>query len=1828
MKRARNHKATWPVRLISLMIMLLSISITASSQGPESQAARDYAADFFSSWQFKKTGLKSAVSASSLTQTYQSPTDVNTPLFVFQQAENAFAIVARSHNTYKVVGYSDEGAFQAENIPPPLRELMTYYEDSLQFMNLVSAPMLAGTPIVPALLYEHNIRLNQFNHAEVGGSVSGCMATAIAQILLFHAAEQNTQIKGYGSHCYTYEPWGELCADFENTTYNSDELLSYHVAIALDMRFTTAGSSPPSMAVMDNIEEYFHFFVKNTINENFYLKNELEHRRPVYAGLTGFPENHAVVIDGYDDRDYFHLNFGWGGTFNGYFLMNNGVWFGTGNGGQKFNANFSNIYLFSPSVLPVNPQDSLALIAVNEALGGYEATRWDTSKPVWTWPGVLVMNDRVIRLTLAPSIPPATAQSIAPEIGNLTALQELNLYGCFNGTIPSTIANLSDLKTLNITNKELFIEPTLHKGNLKGTLPANIDNLSKLEWLMLSNVLEGTLPASIGNLSNLKILRLSQDTTQFGVGKVTGSIPEEIGTLGQLQQLQISNQQLSGNLPSTITNLSGLTELDLSGNQLSGSVPAMSLPQLGYLRLNDNLFSEMADGNGSCPNLKYLELQNNQISGSIPWYLGNFTALEYLNLSDNQIEALPAEMGNLNQLERLDINNNLLTTLPGGLAIILNLKHLSAHHNTLNNIPGNLGQSRSLETLDLSYNQITTIPEEIGNCPNLYQIYLNNNKITRIPATFENIRDEATVLLDDNEMTGSIPEKLMMSGSQNNKFVRLDGNRFVFNDIPASNELRFGVRNQKEVRVKKQLYLVQPGDTVSIDVRSLSNLSNPDNEYYWFTYPEYATQTVKDEQMEDLASNPVLQFIVNEGNVNNQYYCKVFNSNVPSFWFDYNGSTITTPCMDYLNTETIGFKMATDEEIIAEKYPDEYVTSLAATADKSIADGTVTLVPPIKIKRGLVQWEASADGVTWEQVSETMERADLQANVKSVSTQNLILAPRNTAYYRCSILETDCDPLYSDKLKVNALGNVLFDEIINVTEETKTISVDSIEIVVPINFHESDFRLTITKLENPPAAPDSVTSSTAYDVNVSFGSVFDIPLLIKFKNVDVNTFDKMDVNKYKAAYYNDINQKWELYGSSGISLKDSTIEFFTNHLTKLAWFELAHGSFTHIHTRDHVNIIYKGDADWTSFTAYELVVKKMAPEPWRNSNTDPDNGGTPFMIQDMGEYMDQIIDKFKSLGLQTPGLRFNVYVDSQQKHAGQLGFCGYMAGRGYFYINPMYTTDPDDVRRTLAHEYMHYTQDYYMTVTLQNYWWQEAHAPLSDRLVWDDQIQEVAEPEYLLKAGRTPSNDGKSIFDILSDSWYDDNNIPLFSKSFTNSNDPNLASTFLHYMRSYRMGAKLRPDVLLKETSYFGTWVNYLDGYIKTYLNSTIGDEYEDFVKYILSGDTINYTIINKNGNPYSYVQHPKNIGVFTFPVSYSFKEGDEIPQKDEMEIKVPYTAAKIVLLENLCPDTLVLVNYKRNHNSDDNHLVYHATYDYEKKEMTYVNISDSTGYNFLLDARSKENILTKFSNYSFLLLINKNSVSTDFDASFELTATPILNIENVGLLSIYDGASPLQHTFDKGKEYISMGSPDAAYLQNVTEFKVEMVNNSTTKQIINNQTYQTQTQYTLIIDQGFTKGMPTIKDSTIFTQTIEHDIVSGTLKITEQETKVHKYHTYIEFVDGPDGDVEERLVFNGYTGSIKDFTKTYWLKDIIDYIQPALSGSGMDTSYGKNSLTFKTSNTAETQSVVSKIDGNIKTTQFNASGGVTSTEESTYLSTDYSNPNLYLYFVIRTGED
>lgn len=128
----------------------------------------------------------------------------------------------------------------------------------------------------------------------------------------------------------------------------------------------------------------------------------------------------------------------------------------------------------------------------------------------------------------------------------------------------------------------------------------------------------------------------------------TGEIPDEFGSLRNLQHLELSANNLVGHIPSTIFNISTMRVISLSSNKLSGSLPAnrnFRLPVLTELYLGENSFSgTIPDFITQASKLSILELSNNSFTGVIPNTIGNLRNLQRLSLFNNYFTSSTSEL--------------------------------------------------------------------------------------------------------------------------------------------------------------------------------------------------------------------------------------------------------------------------------------------------------------------------------------------------------------------------------------------------------------------------------------------------------------------------------------------------------------------------------------------------------------------------------------------------------------------------------------------------------------------------------------------------------------------------------------------------------------------------------------------------------------------------------------------------------------------------------------------------------------------------------------------------------------------------------------------------------------------------------------------------------------------------------------------------------------------------------------------------------------------------------------------------------------------------------
>lgn len=465
-----------------LLLCLLPLSIQAQSR---LQTARDFLQS--------KGALKSLVitdkedANDALILKYESTQAVTTPVAVYEHPQQGYVFIAGSDDRHRVVGHVDQGSFSYQKAPEALIELMRWYEDQPLAAEPTPDLLKSGstlTPVAP-LLDRYNLSLNQFLHPEVGGCSSGCVATAFTQIMAYH----RYPAQGIGAHCYTHPNLGELCADFESSHYDwatmteaDYEALSLQVGIAMEMQYCLAsgmtGSAPGRPGYEWAMETHFGYHLHPGSSQSWYLQNELEQERPIYITIGGENKGHAVVVDGIDNEGLFHINFGWGGAYNGYYHLNTSDLMTLGE--RVYGTNVAQAMYLSPKPFTVNESDSLALVAIHEAFGG--SLDWDLHLPVIKWPGVLVMNGRVVGLQIARHNAPFEGY-LPAELGQLSELRALYVTGKLHGTLPDELYDLQQLRDLTVD--------ATYGSTLKGQLSDKLVQLQKLESISIFGLAGG-----------------------------------------------------------------------------------------------------------------------------------------------------------------------------------------------------------------------------------------------------------------------------------------------------------------------------------------------------------------------------------------------------------------------------------------------------------------------------------------------------------------------------------------------------------------------------------------------------------------------------------------------------------------------------------------------------------------------------------------------------------------------------------------------------------------------------------------------------------------------------------------------------------------------------------------------------------------------------------------------------------------------------------------------------------------------------------------------------------------------------------------------------------------------------------------------------------------------------------------------------------------------------------------------------------------------------------------------------------------------------------------
>lgn len=272
--------------------------------------------------------------------------------------DGSFVLVSADDRLPEVLGYSDSGTFDTDNMSPAMRYWLACYDEELASISnqqSASGNMRRAVPAVEPLMTSKWNQSSPYNdlapmYNDNGGQcVTGCVATAMAQVMYFYRYPQ----KGIGSHSYLWictEPAGKsgtLSANFGNTTYDWANMLDsyrfgytdvqaravatlmYHCGVSIDMGYgQSSGAYTEQVPVA--LKDYFGYdanyqrirkIMYPADSLNAIIAAELSADRPVIVSGSNDEGGHAFVCDGCDTRGYFHINWGWGGSNDGYYLL-------------------------------------------------------------------------------------------------------------------------------------------------------------------------------------------------------------------------------------------------------------------------------------------------------------------------------------------------------------------------------------------------------------------------------------------------------------------------------------------------------------------------------------------------------------------------------------------------------------------------------------------------------------------------------------------------------------------------------------------------------------------------------------------------------------------------------------------------------------------------------------------------------------------------------------------------------------------------------------------------------------------------------------------------------------------------------------------------------------------------------------------------------------------------------------------------------------------------------------------------------------------------------------------------------------------------------------------------------------------------------------------------------------------------------------------------------------------------------------------------------------------------------------------------------------------
>ncbi len=282
--------------------------------------------------------------------------------YVYNLFPEGFVIVSTEKSTVPVIAFSPTGICPQQSTNPAFEWWMNQYAqqiyiakkskqqannpNTILWKDYLNGNILAAKLQIAPLLtstWNQGTYYNEFCPADINGPddkcLTGCVATAIGQLMNYYRWPQS----GTGTYTSGDTVYGPLTVDYAAANYNFNEMdnslsrsnfetaeLIYNIGVSVDMHYGPNGSGMNNHKAAYCMKTFFKYVDSTeyifrdsvTLNWDSVVVSHLDRSMPMYYagwGDTNYVSGHAFVVDGYQNSSYFHFNWGWGGSYDGYF---------------------------------------------------------------------------------------------------------------------------------------------------------------------------------------------------------------------------------------------------------------------------------------------------------------------------------------------------------------------------------------------------------------------------------------------------------------------------------------------------------------------------------------------------------------------------------------------------------------------------------------------------------------------------------------------------------------------------------------------------------------------------------------------------------------------------------------------------------------------------------------------------------------------------------------------------------------------------------------------------------------------------------------------------------------------------------------------------------------------------------------------------------------------------------------------------------------------------------------------------------------------------------------------------------------------------------------------------------------------------------------------------------------------------------------------------------------------------------------------------------------------------------------------------------------------